>query len=252
MRIWEIALVSVLALGLVLGLASPALAAPPWTSPPLEVPPPPRIIRGEVVSIADASFVVGSGLSEVTVLVDDETEYFKASAPPRALSLSLRPGEPAEPGRQGLGFTQMLCRLVGGIVAPASALVRNRLELRGQVRGRLGMAGGLCPFAEEASFEDIEVGSVVTVWVVPGGDDPLAERVVIGKCIDFHHVLGTISEIGPDTITIVTDDSETVVLSYDEETRFVLRGIISLEVGDSVRAVYDGEVMAEAVVVVTG
>ncbi len=251
MKVWKIALVSVLALGLVLGVASPALAAPPWASSPPEVPSPPRIIRGEVVGIADASFVVRSAWSEVTVLVNDETEYLKASAPPGALSLSLRPGEPAEPGPQGFGFMQRLRHLVGGALASVPALVRNRLELREQVRGGLGVAGGLCPFAEEASFEDIEVGSVVAVWAVPDGDDPLAKRVVISKPVEYHHVAGTISEIGLDTITIMTDGGESIALSYDEETRFILRGSFSLKVGDSVRAVYDGEDMAKLVIVVT-
>jgi hypothetical protein len=256
MKVWKIALVSVLALGLVLGVASQALAAPPWASPPwasppLEVPPPPRIIRGEVVSIADASFVVRSAWSEVTVLVNDETEYLKASAPPGALSLSLRPGEPAEPGPQGFGFMQRLRHLVGGALASVPALVRNRLELRERVREELGVTGGLCPFAEEASFEDIEVGSVVAVWAVPDGDDPLARRVVISKPIEYHHVVGTINGLDSETITIMTDGGESIVLSYDEETHFILRGSFSLEVGDSVRAVYDGEDMVKLVIVVT-
>jgi hypothetical protein len=251
MKVWKIALVSVLALGLVLGAASPALAAPPWVSPPLEVPPPPRLIRGEVVSIADSSFVVKSAWSEVTILVNDETDYFRTSALPGVPSLALHLEAPAEPGPEGLGLRQRFHRLVEGVLASVPALVKNRLELREQVREELGVGKLLSPFGEEAAFEDIKVGSWVVVWAAPDGDNLVAKRVVIIEPVEYHHAVGTVSELDSETITIITDAGETIVLDYDEETRIVLLGSISLEVGERVRAVYDGEDMARLVVVIT-
>jgi hypothetical protein len=251
MKVWKIALVSVLALGLVLGVASPALAAPPWVSPPLEVPPSPRIIRGEVVSTADSSFVVKSAWSEVTILVDDETDYFRASKLPGVASLALRLKESTEPGPGGLSFTQKLRRLVGGVVASVPALVKNRLELREQVREELGVGKLLSPFGEEAAFEDIEVGSWVVVWTVADGDNLVAKRVVIIEPVEYHHAVGSVSGLDSETITIITDAGEAIVLSYNEETRIILLGSITLEVGERVRAVYDGEDMARLVVVIT-
>ncbi len=179
MRIWKVALVLVLALGLVLGVASPALAAPPWASPPLEAPPPSRVIRGEVVSIADASFVVRSGWYEVAVSVDGETEYFKASVPAGALALAVHLVKPVELSPEGLGLRQRLHRLVAGVLASVPSLVRNRQQLRQQIREELGVGGLLSPFGEEATFNDIEPGSRVVVWAVSDEDKPLAKRVVI-------------------------------------------------------------------------
>jgi hypothetical protein len=251
MKVWKIALVSVLALGLVLGAASPALAAPPWASSPQEAPLLPRVIRGEVVSIADASFVVKSAWSEVTILVDDETDYFVASKLPGVASLALRLKESTEPVPGGLSFTQKLRRLVGGVVASVPALVKNRLELREQVREELGVGKLLSPFGEEAAFADIEVGSWVVVWTVADGDNLVAKRVVIIEPVEYHHAVGSVSGLDSGTITIITDAGETIALNYDEETRVVLLGSISLEVGDRVRAVYDGEDMARLVVVIT-
>jgi hypothetical protein len=254
MKVWKVALVSILTLGLVLGMASPALAAPPWASSPPAAPPSPRVIRGEVASIADTSFVVKSGWSEVTVLVDGETEYFRASVPAGALTIASRLVKPDEPSSEGLGLRQRLHRLVAGVLASVPTLVRNRLEMRLEVCAGLGVGRLLSPFGEEATFDDIEVGSWVVVWAVADGDNPLAKRVVITEPTTCHHLVGTILGIDTDgkTITITSDDGESIVLSYGEETCFILRGSISLEVGDSVRAVYDEGGMAKAVVVITG
>ena len=251
MKAWKIALVSVLTLGLVSGVASPALAAPPWASPPTETPTPPRMIRGEVVSIADASFVVKTGWSEVTVLVDDETAYFKTPKRPGAFSLELRVGEMAEPSPEGLGLRLRLHRLVDGVPTPVRALVQNRLEVKEQVREELGVGRLLSPFGEEATFADIEVGSWVSVWAVVEGDNLVARRVVIMEPVTYHLVVGSVTGLDSENITITTDAGEIITLSYDEETRIILRGSISLEVGQQVRAVYDEEGVARLVVVVT-
>jgi hypothetical protein len=130
MKVWKVALASVLTLGLVLGMASPALAAPPWASSSPAHPPSPRVIRGEVASIADTSFVVKSGWAELAVLVDGETEYFKASVPAGSLTLALRLVKPDEPSSEGLGLRQRLHRLVAGVSASVPSLVRNRLGMR--------------------------------------------------------------------------------------------------------------------------
>jgi hypothetical protein len=251
MKQWKIALVLVLALGLVLGVASPALAAPPWASRPQVAPPTPRIIRGEVASVeGNTSFTVQSGWYQATVAVNDETEYFKASVPSGAVSLALRLGETAEAGSEGLGLRQRLQSLVAGVLSRVPPLFWNRLEMRLEVCEGLGMES--YPFGEEAAFTDIKVGSWVVVWAAPDGDNPVAEWVVIMEPTTYHHVRGTISSLDADgkTITIASNDGESIVLSYGEETRFILRGNFSLEVGETVRAVYDEAAMAVVVIVV--
>jgi hypothetical protein len=244
LKIWKVALVSLLAVGLVLGVASPALAAPPWaSSPSAETPPSSKVISGET----DTASVVQSGWFQVRVLVNDDTEYFKATAP-GTLSLAQRLGE-----QDGLGLRQRLHLLAAGVLNRVHALVRNRLEVKEQVREELEMAEGPRPFGEEAAFSDIEVGSWVVVWVTPGEDDPVAEQVVIIEPAAYHHVTGTV--VGLDataqTITVApAEGGDDVVLSYDDGTRFVLCGRTSLEAGDSVRAVCDGAGIVRLVIVV--
>jgi hypothetical protein len=249
LKIWKVALVLLLAVGLVLGVASPALAASP---PSAETPPSPEVIRGEVVSTEAGAFVVQSGWFQARVLVNDDTEYFKVSAP-GAFSTPLQLWQSAEPDPDGLGLRQRLHLLVAGVLNRVHALVRNRLEVKEQVREELEMAEGPRPFGEEAAFSDIGVGSWVVVWVTPGEDDPVAEQVVILEPAAYHHVTGTVVSLddAAQTITIApADGGDEVVLSYDEGTRFVLRGQTSLEAGESVRAVCDGTGIVRLVIVV--
>ena len=87
MKVMKIVGVSALAVGLVLGLASPALAAPPNRVPLQVSQMPPRLLVGEVVSINanQQIFVIQSGLQEVTVSVDGDTQYYEAPIPWRVI-----------------------------------------------------------------------------------------------------------------------------------------------------------------------
>ena len=258
MKVWKLAVVSVLALGLVLGMASPALAASEW-APFQGGHLPPRVVKGEVVRIDDgkSSFVVQTGWQEVTISVDSDTRYFKALALPRVAASTQHLMKPTEPGPGGFGLMGRFHRLVEGALAPwgIPALLRHRLEMGELVQEAPGLGRWLHSFGEEATFDDIAVGSRVVVWVVPVEGNPLAKRVLISEPTAYHRILGTVTNISPGgkTITVaLADRGEDVILSYDEKTRFILRGTTSLEEGEQVRAVYDEEGMARVVEVVEG
>ena len=109
-----------------------------------------------------------------------------------------------------------------------------------------------CPLAEEATFDDIAVGTQVVVRAVPAEDSPVAKLVIIIKPTGYGCILGTITDISPEdkTITIdpIDEDGE-IILSYSEGTRFILRGITELEEGQLIRAVYDEDMIAKVVFV---
>ena len=256
MKVLKIVGVSALALSLVLGLASPALAASPNRVPPRASPVPPAILTGEVVSVDEgkAFFVIQSGLREVTVSVDRDTQYYKAPIPWRAIPPARGMMELRQQSQERLGLRQRLRSFVGktGSLFQALAplgipgLVRQRLELRQPAVEELGLIGWLRPFAEEATFDDITVGSHVVVRAVPGEDNPVAKLVIIIEPIGYGRVVGTITNISLENKTITIDpideDGE-IILGYNERTRFILFGIPRLEVGQSIRAIYDAEEM---------
>jgi hypothetical protein len=251
--------VSALAVSLVLGLAVPALAAPPNRVPPRASPIPPAVLMGEVVSINanQQIFVIQSGLQEVTVSVDSDTQYYEALIPWRAVPPARRMVELRQQSQERLGLKNWLRSFVGKAGSFFKALVpwgvpglvRHRLELRQPAVEELGLGRWLCPLAEEASFDDLAVGSHVVVRAVPGEDSPLAKLVII-EPIGYGRVVGTITgtSLGNKTITIdpIGEDAE-IVLSYDEGTRFILCGIPRLEVGQSMRAIYDEDMTANLV-----
>jgi len=261
MKVPKIASVLALAVSLVLGLSSAALAAPPNWALPQAGNMLPALLIGEVVSV-DASqqiFVIQSGWWEVTVSADSETQYYKAAVPAKAVPLAKQLVELGQESQGKPGLRGWLHSLVGKAgsffraVVPwgARGLVKHQPEPGEQGQGAPGLGGWLRPFGEEATFGDISVGSQVVVRAVPGDDNPLAKLVIIVEPTGYRRIVGTISDISlaGKTITIAPDDGgDEIVLSYDEETCFILRGIAGLEEGQRVRAIYDTEDMTAKVV----
>ncbi|UCC90398.1 MAG: hypothetical protein JSW24_04525 [Dehalococcoidia bacterium] len=260
MKVMKIVGVSALAVGLVLGLASPALAAPPNRVPLQVSQMPPRLLVGEVVNVDEGKtfFVIQSGLQEVTVSVDGDTQYYEAPIPWRAIPPVRRMVELRQESQERLGLKNWLRSFVGKAGSLFKALVpwgvpglvRQQLELRQPAVEEPGLGRWLCPLAEEATFDDLAVGSHVVVRALPGEDSPLAKLVIIIEPIGYGRVVGTITDIslGNKTITIdpIDEDGE-ITLSYNERTRFILCGIPGLEVGQSIRAIYDEDMTANLV-----
>ena len=262
MRVLKIVGVSLLALGLVLGLASPALAAPPDWMPPRAGNMPPKVLMGEVIDIDEGKtfFVIQSEWWEVTVSVDSDTQYLEAPIPQRVVSLAEHLKELRQQSQERFGLGRWLrpfvekARLFFKAHVPwrVPSLARHRLELRQQGWEKLGLVRWFHPFAEEATFDDIAVGTQVVVRAVPAEDNPVAKLVLIIEPTGYGCISGTITDISSvdKTITIApADGDEDIILSYNEGTRFVLRGIPRLEVGQSIRAIYDEEMIAKVVFV---
>jgi len=161
------------------------------------------------------------------------------------------PGNQPESGEQG---RQKLERLVPGIarLSPVWRIMeqaRERVELRQESQENLRQwgLGWFRHFGEEATLADIVVGTQVLVQVVPGDDNPLARLVIIYEPTTYQCVTGTVVTISPadGTITIAPDDeSDDIVINYNEGTSFILRGVTGLEEGQSVLAIYNDEMIA--------
>jgi len=276
MSVLKVAVASIIALSLVLGLALPALAAPdesfPWTEDFQA-----SIVRGTVTEVDEenqAYFKVQSGEDEIGIRVDENTKYFMLDAPGRitALAQQFRLRNQAEVNAQ---VEQNMGLVVQNRVR-AGALVQNqaRLRVQNQVaqtetvpvvepqQARLRVQNQVAqtetvsielqpvsrPFGEKAEFSDIEVGDRVVVWLADG--ESLAKWVLIIKPAARAHVGGTITDVSSETIEITPDDGEAVTLRYNRDTVFALNGFIAVEEGQLARAVYDAENMMASRVIV--
>jgi hypothetical protein len=257
-KILTIAGVSILVLGLVLGVALPGLAAPDEALPGADDSPA-KVVKGKVLSVDEASqqFVIQSGEEELIISVDENTKYFKLSVPGRIVSLARHwmqfrnqnQEEMGVPDGQGMGLgLQNQIR--------ARDLVQNqvRLRLQNQISQpetvplpapQQAKLKWLRPFGEESEFSDIEVGDRVVVLLADVADsDYLAQQVLIIKPTTYASVSGTIDvDLAEETITITPDEGDPVTLSYNDSTVFILHGFITVEEGQYARAIYDSDNM---------
>ena len=124
MKVLKIAGVSILALGLVLGIALPGLAASDSAS--LQASNIlPEVLRGRVVSIDDDQefFVIQSGEQELTISVDDDTKYFRLCVPERIVALAQYLKQWRHQNQEELGASaghQMRLRLQNQIPQPGN------------------------------------------------------------------------------------------------------------------------------------
>lgn len=267
MSVLKVALASVIALSLVLGLALPALAGSdeplPWTED-FQI----RIVKGTVTEVDEenqAYFKIQSGEDELTVEVDENTRYFMLNVqrPITALLQQFRLRNQERLGTEvapGLQLRLQNQAEVSAQVGPgmglglqnrvrAGALVQNQARLR--VQNRVAQTEDVPlpepqpairrPFGEKAEFSDIEVGDRVVVWLANG--ESLAKWVLIAKPVTRARVSGVITGVSSETIEITPEDGEAVTLRYNEDTVFVLNGFIAVEEGQLARAAYDSEHM---------
>ncbi len=259
MKIWKIAVIMTLAVALVLGVALPGLAvsdvaATQTTSFNSDDEPPawgkrlPRILRGEVIDIGDRLFVIESGDHEPTIYVSEGTKYFMVTAPRKALAqLRVHPGlgnaELPTPAETKPLFRRGRPELAPNLPQPD--------EDWGRLQGIRAKLLRLRHLGEEATFDDIEVGNKVVVLLLPGKDKPTAQVVLIIKPSVWGRIAGTITDVSDDSITIEpVSGGDEVLLEYDENTIFILKGItgIDAEAEQFARAVYNTETMVAKVV----
>ena len=245
MKVLKIAAVSILALGLVLGVALPGLAASDSAS--LQASNIlPEVLRGRVVSIDDDQgfFVIQSGEQKLTISVDDDTKYFRLYVPERLTALLRHRMQLMQPEVQ-----------IESVINQMPQLKKRAMEILKHQRPNLKQLRCL---GEEATFGDIAVGDRVAVRAVWGEDSYLAKTVVIMKPTAYARVSGTVSNIDEANMEIAieplssssAEDGE-IILAYDSHTTFILRGTPGLQEGEKVVAIYmerdDGTLLAKRV-----
>jgi len=272
MSVLKVAVASVLALSLVLGMALPALADMdeplPWTED-FQL----RIVKGTVTEVGgenQAYFKVQSEENEVAIRVDENTRYFLLDGrrPIAALlqrfrlrnqeesgveiepALRLRLQNQAEVNAQEEQDTGVQNRVRAGASVSNQARVRvqNQLTQTESVPLPETYPEIVHPSGAEAEFSDIEVGNRVVVWLANG--ENLAKAVLIAKPVTRAHVGGVITDVSLETIEITPDDGRPVTLRYNQDTVFVLNGFTAVEERQLARAVYGSEHMLAKKVVV--
>ena len=231
MKVLKIAAVSILALGLVLGVALPGLAASDSAS--LQASNIlPEVLRGRVVSIDENQefLVIQSGEQKLAISVNDHTKYFKLYVPRSLVALVQHRMQLMQPEVQ-----------IEPVINQMPQLKKRAMEILKHQRPNLKRL---------SFFSDMTIGDRVAVSAVWGEDSYLAKTVVIMKPTTYARVSGTITDISLVNRTIAiapADGSNDIILNYNEKTGFILRGTTELEEAQSAHAVYDEEMTAKVI-----
>ena len=276
MKVWKIAVITTLAVALVLGVTLPVLASSGATETVNNTDEAwdkwfPRIIRGEVTDIDNKKFTIQAGEREATIHVTEDTRYFIVSTPERVLNqlqahAESRIAAVSVPARLRLqvGLLQREGRTDEDpalLMPQRQGFVPDSLQLD-DGQGMLQRIQAKLPWFhhpdKEATFDDLQIGDKVVVLLAPPANDSLtamaeeqlmAQVVFIIRPSAWNRVAGTIERLSDDAIVIEpVGGGDAVSLRYDENTTFILKGFTSVEVGQFTRAVYNTETMMARVV----
>ncbi len=266
--------VLLMTVALILGLVLSGVAAADETEnqPSTTATQPTKMVKGKVTSIDPGKtfFVVQSGEQEpVTIKVDSNTKY---------LTLEIQKGIPKleelrekvqEKVREKVQKeVQKLPKIVERGLGNKNGKANQQVpppqtededadedtpadEDNGDLKDLPNKINSLHRLGEKATFDDIAVGDSVVVRLMP--NENLAKEVLIVKVKPqvLSKVHGIITAVTNDSLTIKKADNTEVTLGWDANTRFVLKGIISVEVGQTATAVYNTEALKAKVVEVT-
>jgi hypothetical protein len=273
-KVLKVTLAVTLAVGLILGATLPGLANSDEPAPQVESQPQPRILKGQVSGIDETEeiFTIQTGEQSIDIKVNEGTRYFELTAPLRGLA-ALRQHRMESFGTQGriratASDIPMRLKAAGQMLSlrrgkPFTNLASVPAETQefapnlpapgwgeGKPKRLQGNLEWMHQFGGEATFDDITVGNRVIVHVVPNESEPLAKLVLILEPAACSRVIGEVTEITGDTITITPENGDAVELNYNEDTVFILRGTPSLEEGEEAVAIYvetDDGLLAEKI-----
>jgi hypothetical protein len=188
-----------------------------------------RVVQGEVMSLAsdNSTFVVQNGNQQpVTVLVGSNTRYFIVPAGKASAAINSNTVKDKKADQKV------------NKVKPEQSQAVEEQEITANCGNDSNWPG---PFGKQAQFSDIQVGDRIIARVKTA--DNLATQVLIIKAPVIQKVKGTITAVSDMSITITPSSGAAVTLSWDGNTRFILKGLISVQNGQYASAVYNRNTM---------
>jgi hypothetical protein len=270
-KILKVALVFVLVVGLICSLALPAMAknegkGNPDTSNLVKV----NTIKGKVESKAEdgSSFVVTDlGDNQTTIKVDSNTKYYLVQAAPFGAAIKNKiqdkiqdfkntpPGNPQnnKPDNMPNNMNQRGLGNKNGQIGTVNeedddldmamenpeleqGLIQNEQGPQGFFNKIKSWFGGWPSFGKAASFEDLEIGDGVVIRVMP--NENLAKQVLIVKPSNIKKVIGIIDTVGSDSFMVTPEGGESVTLTFNSDTRVMLKGAIAMAAGQWATVIY--------------
>ncbi len=196
-----------------------------------------RMVQGEVINIVSdnatsdnstATIVIRHGSKQVDIKVDASTKYFLMT---RGKSSSVVSNVAAQP-KGAIKKNSKSERQTSPATLSDEALSETAI-----VASCARDPNSLDRYGKPAQFSDVEVGDRIIACVKTA--DNLARQVLIMKAPAIQKVNGTITEVSESSITIAPASGSAVTFSWDANTRFTLKGLISVQSGQYASAIYN-------------
>jgi hypothetical protein len=195
-----------------------------------------QILEGKVISIAGSTFVIQNGnQTPVTIVTGNSTLYFKlpVGKPVPGVKDSAGPNF-LPPGPKGNNQGNGKGNPKPDAAAPTLTPSVKPAQIPPNWKNDLGFLG---LFNNQATLSDLAVGDRVIVRADIIGN--LAQQVLIIKASAIQKIKGTISGLVNNSLTITPVPGAAVVLTWDANTRFELKGLISVQNGQTATVSYN-------------
>ena len=197
-----------------------------------------RMVQGEVLNIvadnstsdnATATITLEHGNKQLGIQVDAGTKYYLIA---RGKPSSTESSVVAQP-KGAIKKNNKLERQT----SVAAAVADEPLSEAAIVASCARDPNSLGRYGKPAQFSDLEVGDRIIACVKTA--DNVAKQVLIIKAPIKQRINGTITEVSDGSITITPAIGNAVTLHWDADTRFTLKGLISVESGQYASATYN-------------
>jgi hypothetical protein len=211
---------------LVMGLAVPALAKGK-NDRDTKITPAVRTVEGKVVWIAsdNLSFKIQKNASEnITVSVNATTKYYVVPVGKVQQAFNNKIVQDDSEGNDNNEKEHPQSR----------SAELNESRIPANWRDNLNW---LDKFLKKGQFSDIAIGDKVIARI--GASDNVARQVLIIKAPAIVRVKGALSNVTGTSLTITPTNGPAIILNWDSNTSFTLKGLIAVADGKYATAVYN-------------
>jgi hypothetical protein len=185
------------------------------------------LVQGKVLTVSGnttASFTIQNGNKNLTINTDSATKYFVINTGKAQSFVNNSFSSDNQQGRKN------------GQISPPRANDLKQAHIPSNWRDDLGW---LETFDKQGHFSNIEVGDKVVVRITNDGRN-LAKQILITKAPPIRTIKGKINSVAGNVISIsVSGGPDILSLNVTTQTIITLKGIVMVQPGQTVVAVYN-------------
>jgi len=195
-----------------------------------------RLIQGEVTKIVstgstseNSTIILSQGRKQIEIKVNAATKYYLVAG-----------------GISAAAQTKSAKRKSNTLGLRAAGTAGDSVDEAAIMASCATDASSLSRFGKLAKFSDVQVGDRVIACIKTA--DNIAAQVLIIPSPGIKKVYGTITAVSNGSLTIAPTAGSPVTVNWDVNTKFTLKGLISVQSGQYVTVLYNRATMTATTV----